>query len=308
MDSLVPSLARLLLALVCIAGLSESSGAQMAHEGQLTDGAVLKLPGILQPSREVELAAPLDGVVYKVFVEEGDYIQAGQVVAMMDNRVVEADVRLAEATVQRQAAVVQAVDEIGLAERELERIRKVHARHAVTDTDLDIAKSRVNQARASLDAALEAQREAGLQLQLARARLETHNVRAPFDGMVTRVEAREGEAVGNAEHLVTVVNTQSLRVELHLPVTWYGEMTAGEMFTLTTSWQGDTLAKAKLINVDPMIDAATRTFRAVLEVANESEKLPAGITVTGIQSGQKAPVQLAGSIEQRPASGGAIPN
>ncbi|GAG09294.1 unnamed protein product, partial [marine sediment metagenome] len=74
--------------------------------------------------------------------------------------------------------------------------------------------------------ALEARLQARQNLSLEVARLESHNIRAPFDGQVVRIDATVGTTLSPADKFLTIVSLDSLSAELYLPLELFGELQA----------------------------------------------------------------------------------
>ena len=86
---------------------SDSADFMARSSAAEANAALSMLPGIAQPSQQVTLSAPLDGVLMSIDVREGSTVKKDQIVAMMDNRIAAAELRLAEAASQRTAAVAR---------------------------------------------------------------------------------------------------------------------------------------------------------------------------------------------------------
>jgi RND family efflux transporter MFP subunit len=231
----------------------------------------------------------LDGVLREILVREGQTVEKDQILAQMDNRVAEAEVRLAQAICARSGAMARAEYELKLADNVLNRLLSVEDRQAVSELEVDQARSRRDEANAALAQAHEQALEARIQLDLALARLETHNVRAPFAGRILRIDARTGETVTEADPLLTLANLKTLRTELYVPIEWYPRLKVGQSYQLAASAPVDQRVSAILAAVAPVIDAATQTFRCVFEIDNDDLRLPAGFAVRFIRPTQDHP-------------------
>ena len=235
------------------------------------------LPGIVQPAQHVTLSAPFNGTIIRIAVCEGDPVRKGQVVAVMDDEVAKAAVAVAERAAGRTARIRRARSELQFAQRYLARLtetKDIASAHA-----LDQARAAVDAAQSELDLALEQQREAQATLKLEQARLAAHTIRAPFDGQVIRVDAVEGETLSQAEPLLTIVNLDRLEADLHLPVSWFGELRVGMPCLLDSEQPVGHPIEARITVIEPRINAATRTFRCVVEIDNAGHLLPAGFAV-----------------------------
>jgi RND family efflux transporter MFP subunit len=240
---------------------------------------IRSLPGIAEPAQQVVLSAPLRGVLARVLVREGNMVQEEQLLAVMDNRVAAAEVRLAESVSVRSAAITEAECQLTLAKNLLARLLQVQDSNAVSELEIDQARSSRDQAEAALAQVHEQAREARISLDLALAKLESHNIRAPFAGQVLRVEGRPGQTLSDTDAVATLANLQVLKAELYIPTEWYGRLRIGAEYRLAASVPLKQPIAATLVSTEPVIDAATQTFRCVFEIDNTNEDLPSGFAV-----------------------------
>jgi len=122
-------------------------------------------------------------VIGKLMVEEGDPVEEGQPLAILDSY------GLDKAEVDRLSAQLENE------ERELARIRDLHANGVSSDSALDTAQVAARMARAALDK--------------AKADLDLSVVRSPIDGEVLEIHARTGERVGS-EGIAELGRTQEM--------------------------------------------------------------------------------------------------
>jgi RND family efflux transporter MFP subunit len=271
--------ATLALAACLVAGAGPQGADMPAQAAASAMSTPAGLPGITKPGGDVTLAAPMDGRVMSVLVEEGSLVGAGDVIAAMDDRVARAAVALAEAEAAQTAAIDRARAELSLASRDLARLEESARSHAASASEIDRAENLVSVTKATLDEAIERQRISQRRLELERARLEDHYVRAPFAGVVVRVDAEEGAAVNLAEPIARVVSLDTLEADLHLPAGLYGGVEAGDGVELSASEPFGSVLRATVAAVEPIVDAGSRTFRCRVRIDNPGRRLPAGFVV-----------------------------
>ena len=197
----------------------------------------------------------------------------------MDNRVVKAAVELARAASDRSADLQHAREELKLAESVVDRLNSLRSANAGSDFELLEARTRAEQARATVAAEQEKQRQARCQLDLELARLESHNIRAPFDGQVVRIHAYPGTTLTRDDELLTIIRREELEVELHVPLELHSQLEVGRLYGLTAGPPVNARLKGQLTFVAPTVDSATRTFRSVFTIDNHDQRLPAGFSV-----------------------------
>lgn len=237
------------------------------------------LPSIAKPLEMAELSTPTDGALITLNVKEGDKVQRGALLAVTEDRIAAASYRVAEAGATREASLAVAKAKQTLAEQYLARITQTFSEKAASGLELDEARSRLDEARATLLEGYELRREAVARLELEKARLDDHRLVAPFSGTVTRIKKHLGETLTRDDVLMTLVNLSRLRAELNVPLQYIKYYPSGSSAWLVATLPDEPLLEATVVHVDPMVDAATNTIRIVIEIDNSTHNLPAGFAI-----------------------------
>lgn len=225
------------------------------------------------------MSAPLEAMLAEIGVTDGDRVLEGEILAVMDNRIVMAAVKSAQAAADRTAEINHAKHALLLAQSLVDKHRELQDAQAGAEFELEQAQVHRDQAEATLASAHESQLQAKRNLELEKARLEAHNIRAPFDGQVISIEARVGTTLTPSDELLTLVCLDSLEAELYLPLELFGKLQVGRSYQLWAFAPVDRLVKARLAFTSPMIDPAAKTFRSVFLIDNRDHQLPAGFGV-----------------------------
>jgi RND family efflux transporter MFP subunit len=206
---------------------------------------------VLLPNKTVELAAPVSGVVDKVFIERGDTVRAGQTVLQLNSEVENATVELAKARLE-------------FTQRRLQRNQNLVSNQLLAAQEVDELKTENALAR--------------LELNQAKAVLAQRIVNSPLSGRVISVDSSVGEYVGTlgSEPFARIVNLDPLHVELVYPAKDYGKVTIGQSLSIQIQHQSSRVTGTVDI-VDPLIDAASGTFGVRLVLPNPNSKIPAGL-------------------------------
>jgi HlyD family secretion protein len=150
--------------------------------------------GTVQACRRAKLAPPSGGQIVSLPVREGDRVTEGQVLLELWSQNGVAEARVAQeqahgATMHAQEACLNAE----VAEREAERARKLHREGLLPDDQLDRAISLGKSLRAACNAAGADVHQSEAGLQVARANLTRTVLRAPFAGVVAKLNGELGE-------------------------------------------------------------------------------------------------------------------
>jgi membrane fusion protein (multidrug efflux system) len=178
-------------------GLAPQVVVQAAEEGALNPPS--SFIGQVEPIRDVDLRAQIDGYVKAVHFQEGAMVKAGDLLFTIDPEQYEARIAL------RQAELAQAEASLGRAESYLRRLESSDIR-AVSQADMDTARSDTAQGRAAVQ-------QAKANRALAEIDLKHTQIVAPIDGRIGRTVANIGDFVSpSLGTLVRIVQTDPIRV------------------------------------------------------------------------------------------------
>jgi len=219
--------------------------------------------GQLLAKAEAMVAAQVGGQITGVRVDEGAAVPAREVVIEIDPA--RRELELSNAA----ARVVQAEAQLQEARREASRIEKLHARGAISESQLDEARTQRQLARSRLVAA-EAQHG------LAARALEDASVAAPFAGLVARRYVNAGEYVQPGNRLFHLVALDPVEVEFFLSEVDSSRVAVGQTVEVRVSSHPGEVFRAEVSVVSPTIDQQTRTRRVKAVISNPEGKLLPG--------------------------------
>ncbi|BDG73594.1 efflux RND transporter periplasmic adaptor subunit [Roseomonas fluvialis] len=233
--------------------------------------------GPTRPQRLATLGPQSDGVVREVLVAEGAAVREGDVLLRLDDAVQTARIGLARAAAEADADLRQAQVQHQEAQAVLARTQQAAGRGAATDWELRQARARVDISAAQSDAASERRRVEQRRLELELAQQDQLVIRAPFDGVVTRLDTVPGATLTRADRPVTVADLSVLEAVLYVPAQAWKALRVGAAYPLLLSEPVGRAMEARLRHMDPVMDAASGRFRAVFTIANEGIAVPAGL-------------------------------
>jgi membrane fusion protein (multidrug efflux system) len=225
------------------------------------------LTGTLTPNRKSDVAADATGKVAAAPIERGVVVAAGAPLIRLDRR--SAALAAAEARAQADVARTQQA----AAETECARADKLWAAGAINQAEHERQQSACEAARSQAAAAT------------ARARLAGKNlgdavVRAPFRGLVADRFVSEGEFVHPETRVATLVEIDTLRLELSVPEAVVPAVTAaGDVVFQVAAFPGERF-HAKVRYVGPAVRRQTRDLVVEAVVANPGHRLLPGMFAT----------------------------
>lgn len=206
--------------------------------------------GRVEARRRSDIGFELGGELHWVQVEEGDYVEQGDVLAMLDTA--RLDARLAEA----RAALEQSKSASRFADRTLERSEVAASFEGISEQELDLALDGANAARASLAAAQA--RVNSTEVDLRKARLK-----APFDAVVITRWVDEGQILSPGQPVLSLQESASPQVRIGVSGGLADAIAPGDSLTLTINRRE---VPAHVDAVLPVRDPATRTLDVILTV------------------------------------------
>jgi RND family efflux transporter MFP subunit len=265
---------------------SDTSAPASATSGTTTvgSGGVLSASGYVTARRLATVSAEITGRIADVFIEEGMTVQAGQVLARLDDTLAKTDLGAAEGN-QKSArgALAAAQADEAEAKRVLERVRGMRAKDFSSVADSTKAEAAAKSATARLTQAEGNLKAAENALARARAVLDKHEVRAPFGGVVTTKDAQPGEIVSPAAAgggftrtgICTIVDMNSLEVEVEVNEAFISRVKPGQKASATLDAYPDWDIPANVAAIIPTAnrDKATVKVRVALE-ARDPRVLP----------------------------------
>lgn len=233
--------------------------------------------GPVRPQRLASVGPQNDGVVRDMPVAEGAVVRQGDVLLHLDDAVQAARIGLARASAEADADLRQAQIVHQEAQVVLARTMQAAGRGAATEWEVRQARARVESTAAQADAAAERRRVERHRLELELAQQQQLVIRAPFDGVVTRIDTTPGATLTRADRPITVADLSVLEAVLYFPAEAWKRLRIGTGYPLRLAEPVERTVEARLRHMDPVMDAASGRFRAVFTIANPDHAIPAGL-------------------------------
>lgn len=227
----------------------------------------------------VELHAQQPGRVAQVSVTEADQVRQGDILMALENGIQAARVQVAEAAATGSASIQRGEVLLEQAQSRLKRIERAASRGGAPKWEVAEARLAVRAANAELTGAKEQAVANQARLQLERAGLEQYLVRAPFDAEVLEVGASVGTLADGRTPLLVLADRNDVEIITFLPAALAFSLEIGTSFQATLSAPVSRDTFATLAAIDPRIEPASGTVRAVFRLGAKALRVPSGIEV-----------------------------
>lgn len=245
-------------------------------------GQAASLPGSIEPRREATIFARTSGYVRHRYVDIGDKVTEGQLLADLETPEVQQDLLQAQAAVaEAQAGLSQAKSSLDFARISLDRSKTLVPEGLSSQQDLDLKKSSFDTAVNGVRGAEATLRSRQATVQRLVELLSFGKVTAPFAGTVTSRSMEVGELVtagnGAGQALFKVADVDTLRLFISVPQTFAPLVRVGEAAQVSVrEYPGRSFA-GKITRSAGALDPSTRSMQTEIEVPNGDHALLPGM-------------------------------
>lgn len=230
---------------------------------------LLNASGYVTARREATVSSKVTGKIVDVLVEEGTRVDAGQVLAHIDDSNTRASLALAEAQLAAARRALAETDaSLALAETDLGRQRELATKSIISPSDLDRADASARALRGRHELELAQVGVAERQVDIWKQQLDDTIIRAPFTGVVTSKNAQPGEMISPMSSggftrtgVCTLVDMSSLEIEIDVNESYINRVEPGQPVVATLDSYPDWRIPAHVIAIIPTADRQKATVK-----------------------------------------------
>lgn len=240
-----------------------------------------EVTGTVRSEKIAVLAAQVMGRITSLPVEEGSRVDAGRVLATIDDAAIRAQLAVAEGAIaeaeagreETERAIAQAEAGKILAEKTYDRYRNLFEERIVTAQAFDEIRTRQTVAEQDYRRALDRRvqvaarlSQAKAQADAARAMLSYTKITAPFAGVVTEKRADAGSMASPGMPILVLEETSRYRLEASVPESYLGRLRAGSRVAVVLDADPGNGIGGTVSEVVPRVDPMSRTFVAKVDL------------------------------------------
>ena len=207
------------------------------------------------------ISSKLMGSVRKIFVREGDHVNKGDQLAVIDDRQVLATLREAKAALeQARRAEAAASASAELASVTYARYQNLMKDESASPQEFDEVKSRYQQAQAELAVAKQRVKQAEAGLSSAVVSAKDAFILAPYDGSIREKMIDVGDLASPGKPLFTLQTTGNFIVDLVLPEQYIHSVDLNQEVTVVVSAVSNKTYTGNVQEIFPAADSKSRSF------------------------------------------------
>ena len=245
---------------------------------------VVSFSANLEPQWNADISAKVDGRIDRLLVEEGDFIKAGAILAMLDTN------ELAAQVLQAQGSLLTAQAELEQAELDLRRNVALANQGAISMQILDSM-------RIKRDLNIGKVRSAEGNMALIQTRFDNANIVAPRDGIIVKRWVQSGYYTKTGAAIVSLADTSSLLAKATIGEAQVQDIAIGSVVKVIVSALGNTEFSGVITRLSPAATAPARTFTAEISISN-----PQGVLKPGLFAKVSTPIQARTNVIVVPES------
>jgi RND family efflux transporter MFP subunit len=205
--------------------------------------------GTFEPIRQNTVGSDASGKVIRINVEEGDKVSQGQVLAKVDDELLQLQLQNAEVSIEGQ--------------------KNDDNRYSVLEKENAVAGVQVEKTKLGLKAA-------EIQRKQIQKQLKSTNLTAPFSGVITKKMIDLGSVIGPGSPLVEITDISSLKLTVSVPERDILKFKLGQSVPVKADIYGNRVFDGKVTNISVQADRS-HNFKVQITVKNPKQEIMAGM-------------------------------
>lgn len=218
--------------------------------------------GLIEARKKIVINPEIGGKIAMIYVEEGDRVSKGQVLAELDNRAIRLQLEQAHAAL----AVAEANHKD--AERNMQRMERLKKESAVSDQQYEKIKLVLEAAEAQLQ-------QAGAAVNLAEYNLDVSIMEAPFNGIIASQNAEVGDVINpmmggfsSTSGVLTLMDFSTVKIEIEVSQNDIVRIQKGQSALIRLSAYPDKVFEGRVRVVNQAADPLSRKFKVEVQAGN----------------------------------------
>jgi RND family efflux transporter MFP subunit len=254
--------------------------ARIMTKGQVS--AQLTATGYLESRWQAAVGAKVPGRIANIPVEEGDKVQAGDILAELEHSDLDASLASRKVAVTlAEAQVTEAEYTLAQNERNMNRQRQLLERNAGTVEGVEQAETAYQVAQATLEARRASVNAAKSSVLEAEEAIKNMFIYAPFDGTVVTKDAEQGESImpggmgasSGRGSVITLAKLDELEVDTDVKEDYLGQLRKGQPAQVIVDAVPNHRYRGRLREIMPMGDRTRGIVKVKVTVLDPDERL-----------------------------------
>lgn len=244
-----------------------------------------QLNGVIYSDSELELAMGLNAPISQIFVREGDVVEKGQLLLILDDKIQKLEERRRFIIWQDDSEIQSLVQRRQIVENRLDIAKKLYeSSRSISKDDLDVLQLELLQLTGRIDQLNAQKLREEVEHNISLQEVEMRRLYAPISGVITKSPLKVGEWVKAGEPVIQLVDIQNLNVKFNVPARLIERLPVGLTMMVNID---NTFFKGYVKSISPVADPASGLIEIKVSLKNDDLK---------IRPGSKASIQLSTTL------------
>ena len=228
---------------------------------------IVTFVGGVEPKEAAIVASKVTSnvTVLDVFVDIGDQVKQGQLLARLDNSLTRRQIEEAKAAVAAaKASISQARSQLQTTEKDYVRYKNLYQEQVISRQQLDQIEGQYEVDKAKLDQSQRQLEQAEAQLRQLQVMMSYHDIVSPVNGVIAERNIDPGDTVGAGTSCFVVSRQETVKIKGTITESDYPKVRLGQLAHVTIDAFPGVSFDGSVSRLSPTLDASTRT--ANLEV------------------------------------------
>ena len=255
--------------LTMLAICSLSSTVSMAAEAE----------SFTEPYKRVDVPAAEVGILSAILVSEGDEVYPTQLLAQLDDSVLQASLEMAKSAKDAEGSRIGATFELQSRQKQLASYKELRERGNASVRELDRSETEYQQAKSRLQSINEELEVRRFEYERVRAQIKQRRIESPISGVVIAIVKDQGEFVSPTDPVVMqIVQLDNLKAVFSIPIDVAASFTMDQQVELIVG-NSATPATGVVEYVSPVADAESGSVRIKIRIPNRDRTIQSGVVV-----------------------------
>jgi len=234
------------------------------------------IDGFTQPFLSVDLSSDESGAILSMSIEEGAFVEEGDLICKLDDRIQQLHLEMAEHQMNSKSDLDAARRSHKKREIVYERLQTLRNGGHASESELIRSEMEMSISKSKFLAAQEAAIGREIEFRRTQMMLERRNVRAPFTGKISKIHRFEGEFVSPLRpEIVTLVQTDKLLAVFNVSGESNLDLKKGQK--VTVRFLDGRTAEGVVFSVGVVLDAESGTMNVKVRLDNADDRLQSGL-------------------------------
>ncbi len=236
-----------------------------------------EIEAFIEPYNSVAVPAAETGVISQLLVNEGDEVSQGQLLAKLDDSVLQMSLKVAQLAKDAKGTLLSAETEMATREKQLMSYRELRDQGNATQRELDRAESDYQQSAARRQSVLEELDVRRIEYERVKTQINQRVIESPIKGYVVAIDKEVGEFVSPTDPVVMhVVHLDTLKSVFSIPLAAAKNLRVGQPVHMSLGYQ-EAKCEGVIEFVSPVADAESGSVRVKIRIPNRDGKIQSGV-------------------------------